>query len=111
MSSPFVFQSVSSKGQPKQPKDFRPVTVPPAEDQTLSDPTREYDRTLTLLCLNMAFTCARLSPQVDDEGELFYSLDDGHTKFSDLIQLVEFYQLNRGVLPCKLRHHCARIAL
>lgn len=48
---------------------------------------------------------------VDDEGELFYSLDDGHTKFSDLIQLVEFYQLNRGVLPCKLRHHCARIAL
>lgn len=48
---------------------------------------------------------------VDDEGELFYSLDDGHTKFTDLIQLVEFYQLNRGELPCKLKHHCARIAL
>ncbi|XP_071368689.1 growth factor receptor-bound protein 14 isoform X1 [Centroberyx affinis] len=48
---------------------------------------------------------------VDDEGELFYSLDDGHTRFTDLIQLVEFYQLNRGVLPCKLKHHCARIAL
>uniref|UniRef100_A0A4W5LJ56 Growth factor receptor bound protein 14 n=1 Tax=Hucho hucho TaxID=62062 RepID=A0A4W5LJ56_9TELE len=48
---------------------------------------------------------------VDEEGELFYSLDDGHTRFTDLIQLVEFYQLNRGVLPCKLKHHCARITL
>uniref|UniRef100_A0A7N6ABR9 Growth factor receptor bound protein 14 n=1 Tax=Anabas testudineus TaxID=64144 RepID=A0A7N6ABR9_ANATE len=48
---------------------------------------------------------------VDDEGELYYSLDDDHTRFTDLIQLVEFYQLNRGVLPCKLKHHCARITL
>ncbi|XP_062389979.1 growth factor receptor-bound protein 14 isoform X2 [Sardina pilchardus] len=48
---------------------------------------------------------------VEDEGELFYSLDEGHTRFGDLLQLVEFYQLNRGVLPCKLRHHCARITL
>ncbi|KAF3843065.1 hypothetical protein F7725_001914 [Dissostichus mawsoni] len=48
---------------------------------------------------------------VDDDGELFYSLDDDQTRFTDLIQLVEFYQLNRGVLPCKLKHHCARIAL
>ncbi|XP_041857955.1 growth factor receptor-bound protein 14 isoform X2 [Melanotaenia boesemani] len=48
---------------------------------------------------------------VDDEGELFYSLDDDHTRFTDLIQLVEFYQLNRGVLPCKLKHQCTRIAL
>ncbi|XP_035629228.1 growth factor receptor-bound protein 14-like isoform X1 [Oncorhynchus keta] len=48
---------------------------------------------------------------VDEEGELFYSLDDGHTRFTDLIQLVEFYQLNRGVLPYKLKHHCARITL
>ncbi|XP_074515487.1 growth factor receptor-bound protein 14 isoform X2 [Sebastes fasciatus] len=48
---------------------------------------------------------------VDDEGELFHSLDDGHTRFTDLIQLVEFYQLNRGVLPCKLKHHCAQITL
>ncbi|XP_076026095.1 growth factor receptor-bound protein 14 isoform X2 [Genypterus blacodes] len=48
---------------------------------------------------------------VDDAGDMHYSLDDGHTRFTDLIQLVEFYQLNRGVLPCKLKHHCARIAL
>uniref|UniRef100_A0A665VGM8 Growth factor receptor bound protein 14 n=1 Tax=Echeneis naucrates TaxID=173247 RepID=A0A665VGM8_ECHNA len=48
---------------------------------------------------------------VENEGELHYSLDDGHTQFTDLIQLVEFYQLNRGVLPCKLKHHCARITL
>ncbi|KAJ8394516.1 hypothetical protein AAFF_G00045260 [Aldrovandia affinis] len=48
---------------------------------------------------------------VEEEGELFFSLDDGHTRFSDLIQLVDFYQLNRGVLPGRLKHHCARIAL
>ncbi|XP_038645621.1 growth factor receptor-bound protein 14-like isoform X4 [Scyliorhinus canicula] len=46
-----------------------------------------------------------------EDGELYYSLDEGHTKFTDLIQLVEFYQLNKGVLPCKLKHHCARITL
>uniref|UniRef100_A0A673FNF4 Growth factor receptor-bound protein 14-like n=1 Tax=Sinocyclocheilus rhinocerous TaxID=307959 RepID=A0A673FNF4_9TELE len=48
---------------------------------------------------------------VEENGELFYSLDDGHTRFTDLLQLVEFYQLNRGILPCKLKHHCARITL
>ncbi|XP_037705925.1 growth factor receptor-bound protein 14 isoform X2 [Choloepus didactylus] len=48
---------------------------------------------------------------VEDDGETFHTLDDGHTKFTDLIQLVEFYQLNKGVLPCKLKHYCARIAL
>ncbi|XP_028993247.1 growth factor receptor-bound protein 14 isoform X2 [Betta splendens] len=48
---------------------------------------------------------------VEDDGESFYSLDEDQTRFTDLIQLVEFYQLNRGVLPCKLKHHCARIAL
>lgn len=49
--------------------------------------------------------------QMDDEDGLLYSLDDGSTRFTDLIQLVDFYQLNRGVLPCKLKHHCGRIAL
>ncbi|XP_061090798.1 growth factor receptor-bound protein 14 isoform X2 [Conger conger] len=48
---------------------------------------------------------------VEDEGDLFFSLDDGHTRFSDLIQLVEFYQVNRGILPCRLKHPCTRIAL
>ncbi|XP_068003809.1 growth factor receptor-bound protein 10 isoform X2 [Melanerpes formicivorus] len=47
----------------------------------------------------------------EDDGQVFFSLDDGNTKFSDLIQLVEFYQLNKGVLPCKLKHHCIRVAL
>lgn len=58
-----------------------------------------------------ACICVCPPPQMDDDGEVFYSLDDGRTRFTDLIQLVEFYQLNRGVLPCKLKHHCARITL
>ncbi|XP_053116416.1 growth factor receptor-bound protein 10 isoform X2 [Hemicordylus capensis] len=47
----------------------------------------------------------------EDDGQMFFSLDDGSTKFTDLIQLVEFYQLNKGVLPSKLKHHCIRVAL
>lgn len=47
----------------------------------------------------------------EDDGQMFFSLDDGNTRFSDLIQLVDFYQLNKGVLPCKLKHHCIRVAL
>ncbi|XP_015283718.1 PREDICTED: growth factor receptor-bound protein 14 [Gekko japonicus] len=48
---------------------------------------------------------------LDEDGKLFYTLDDGHTRFSDLIQLVEFYQLNKGFLPCRLKHYCAQVAL
>lgn len=47
----------------------------------------------------------------EDDGQIFFTLDDGNTRFSDLIQLVDFYQLNKGVLPCKLKHHCIRVAL
>ncbi|XP_077431514.1 growth factor receptor-bound protein 10-like isoform X1 [Vanacampus margaritifer] len=47
----------------------------------------------------------------EEDGQVFFSLDDGATKFTDLIQLVEFYQLNRGVLPCKLKHPCTVVAL
>ena len=50
-------------------------------------------------------------PKCEEDGQIFFSLDDGSTKFTDLIQLVEFYQLNRGVLPCKLRHPCTIVAL
>ncbi|XP_037074912.1 growth factor receptor-bound protein 10-like isoform X3 [Pollicipes pollicipes] len=32
----------------------------------------------------------------------YYSLDGGKTRFYDLLQLVEFYQLNSGVLPTRL---------
>ncbi|XP_035279258.1 growth factor receptor-bound protein 10 isoform X2 [Anguilla rostrata] len=47
----------------------------------------------------------------EEDGQIFFSLDDGSTKFTDLIQLVEFYQLNRGVLPCRLKHPCTIVAL
>ncbi|KAF3833682.1 hypothetical protein F7725_024886 [Dissostichus mawsoni] len=47
----------------------------------------------------------------EEDGQVLFSLDDGATKFTDLIHLVEFYQLNRGVLPCKLKHPCTAVAL
>lgn len=34
-----------------------------------------------------------------------YSLDSGVTKFHNLLQLVEFYQLNAGCLPTRLTHY------
>uniref|UniRef100_A0A8C0JEC6 SH2 domain-containing protein n=1 Tax=Chelonoidis abingdonii TaxID=106734 RepID=A0A8C0JEC6_CHEAB len=48
---------------------------------------------------------------VSEEGQLYFTMDDGQTRFADLIQLVEFHQINRGILPCKLRHYCTCIAL
>nr|XP_057937933.1 growth factor receptor-bound protein 14 isoform X2 [Doryrhamphus excisus] len=48
---------------------------------------------------------------VEDGGVFFYSLDDAQTRFADLTQLVDFYQLNRGVLPCTLKQHCTRTTL
>ncbi|TRY81495.1 hypothetical protein DNTS_033323 [Danionella cerebrum] len=40
-----------------------------------------------------------------------YTMDDGVTLFSDLLQLVEFHQINRGILPVCLKHPCTCIAL
>ena len=34
-----------------------------------------------------------------------YSIDDGRTRFFDLLQMVEFYQLNRGSLSTRLTHY------
>ncbi|XP_028931739.1 growth factor receptor-bound protein 7 isoform X1 [Ornithorhynchus anatinus] len=47
----------------------------------------------------------------EEDGRLFYSMDDGQTRFTDLLQLVEFHQLNRGILPCPLRHCATRVTL
>ncbi|XP_064409319.1 growth factor receptor-bound protein 10 isoform X2 [Latimeria chalumnae] len=62
------------------------------------------------LCYHQKFKHFQILP-CEDDGQIFFSLDDGNTKFTDLIQLVDFYQLNKGTLPCKLKHHCIRVAL
>ncbi|XP_071476919.1 growth factor receptor-bound protein 14-like [Diadema antillarum] len=38
-----------------------------------------------------------------------YTIDDGGTRFTDLVQLVEFYQLNSGGLPTRLLHVCTKL--
>ena len=45
--------------------------------------------------------------QFDFGGLINYSMDGGQTKFLDLIQLVEFYQLNANGLPCRLVDYVA----
>lgn len=63
-------------------------------------------------CLNYLLPSSPDSAlKCEEDGQVFFSLDDGATKFTDLIHLVEFYQLNRGVLPCKLKHPCTAVAL
>uniref|UniRef100_A0A3B1K6B2 Growth factor receptor bound protein 7 n=1 Tax=Astyanax mexicanus TaxID=7994 RepID=A0A3B1K6B2_ASTMX len=47
----------------------------------------------------------------EEGGRQHYTMDDGVTLFMDLLQLVEFHQINRGILPVCLKHPCTRIAL
>jgi hypothetical protein len=42
---------------------------------------------------------------VANEDGVTYTLDEGQTKFYDLLQLVEYYQLNPGPLPTRLVHY------
>ena len=39
------------------------------------------------------------------DGCVTYSIDDCRTRFFDLLQMVEFYQLNRGTLSTRLTHY------
>eukprot|EP00095_Tigriopus_kingsejongensis_P009312 maker-scaffold320_size207635-snap-gene-1.13 protein:Tk09312 transcript:maker-scaffold320_size207635-snap-gene-1.13-mRNA-1 annotation:"growth factor receptor-bound protein 14-like isoform x2" len=50
------------------------------------------------------------TPTSEPEGSagVFFTLDDGKTRFYDLLQLVEFYQLNKGSLNSKLTHGVIR---
>nr|XP_018914354.1 PREDICTED: growth factor receptor-bound protein 14-like isoform X2 [Bemisia tabaci] len=48
----------------------------------------------------------RVNNTIDPSSEaVCFSLDNGATKFYDLLQLVEFYQLNAGCLPTRLTHY------
>lgn len=48
---------------------------------------------------------AQVLPESHPEDGVAYSLDDGKTRFFDLLQLVEFYQLNRASLHTRLKHY------
>ncbi|KPP67661.1 growth factor receptor-bound protein 7-like [Scleropages formosus] len=47
----------------------------------------------------------------EEGGRNYYTMDDGVTLFIDLLQLVEFHQINRGILPVCLKHPCVCVAL
>ncbi|XP_077978946.1 growth factor receptor-bound protein 14-like [Glandiceps talaboti] len=55
------------------------------------------------LCFGNKIRHYQIIPVEDQSGCVYVSLDDGVTKFMDLVQLVEFYELNPGGLPVKLR--------
>uniref|UniRef100_A0A8C8A3P1 Growth factor receptor bound protein 7 n=1 Tax=Oryzias sinensis TaxID=183150 RepID=A0A8C8A3P1_9TELE len=44
-------------------------------------------------------------------GRKYYTIDDGVTLFIDLLQLVEFHQINKGILPVCLKHPCVCVTL
>ncbi|XP_075036842.1 growth factor receptor-bound protein 14 isoform X2 [Mixophyes fleayi] len=62
------------------------------------------------MCYGQRIKHFQIAP-MEDGGELFYTLDEGHTRFTDLTQLVEFHQLNKGILPCTLKHYCTRVTV
>ncbi|XP_028286981.1 growth factor receptor-bound protein 7 [Parambassis ranga] len=47
----------------------------------------------------------------EEAGRKYYTMDDGLTLFIDLLQLVEFHQINKGILPVCLKHPCVCVAL
>ncbi|XP_068161516.1 growth factor receptor-bound protein 7 [Antennarius striatus] len=47
----------------------------------------------------------------EEDGRKYYTMDDGVTLFVDLLQLVEFHQINKGILPVCLKHPCVCVAL
>ncbi|XP_053727826.1 growth factor receptor-bound protein 7 isoform X1 [Synchiropus splendidus] len=47
----------------------------------------------------------------EDGGRKYFTMDDGDTLFIDLLQLVEFHQINKGILPVCLKHPCVCVAL
>ncbi|XP_071962051.1 growth factor receptor-bound protein 14-like isoform X2 [Antedon mediterranea] len=46
---------------------------------------------------------------MEDDNVHFVSLDEGVTKFCDLVQLVDFYKMNAGGLPTRLLHICTKL--
>lgn len=60
---------------------------------------------LTYKCGNKVIHCP-IIPILDPTRDAHvFSLDNGVTKFYDLLQLIEFYQLNAGCLPTRLTHY------
>lgn len=51
---------------------------------------------------------AQALPEGDAISGVTFSLDDGKTRFFDLLQMVEFYQLNKGSLNSRLTHFIVR---
>ncbi|XP_077406477.1 growth factor receptor-bound protein 10 isoform X2 [Vanacampus margaritifer] len=47
----------------------------------------------------------------EDGGRAYVTMDDGATLFSDLLQLVDFHQINKGILPVCLKHPCVCVTL
>ncbi|KAG7219801.1 hypothetical protein INR49_005822 [Caranx melampygus] len=47
----------------------------------------------------------------EDGGRKYFTMDDGLTLFIDLLQLVEFHQINKGILPVCLKHPCVCVVL
>uniref|UniRef100_A0A3Q2CSN2 Growth factor receptor bound protein 7 n=1 Tax=Cyprinodon variegatus TaxID=28743 RepID=A0A3Q2CSN2_CYPVA len=62
------------------------------------------------LCYELKVKHCIIVPMLKD-GKNFFSIDDGETLFIDLLQLVEFYQINKGSLPVRLKRPCICVQL
>lgn len=62
------------------------------------------------LCYKLKIKHYLLIP-CEEGGRKYYTMDDGDTLFIDLLQLIEFHQINKGILPVCLKHPCVCVAL
>lgn len=60
--------------------------------------------TKPLYCTRQVLPDAGVNPSTGTRAgsTAFYSLDEGKTRFYDLMQMVEFYTLNQGALNARL---------
>ncbi|KAK2820097.1 hypothetical protein Q5P01_023056 [Channa striata] len=62
------------------------------------------------LCYKLQIKHYLVIPYVEEVSK-YLTMDDGMTLFIDLLQLVEFHQVNKGILPVCLKHPCICVAL
>ncbi|XP_049615849.1 growth factor receptor-bound protein 7-like isoform X5 [Syngnathus scovelli] len=68
--------------------------------------SRQHARCFVLsLCFQLKTEHFLVIP-CEEGGRQYLTMDDGATLFTDLTQLVDFHQINKGILPVCLKHPC-----
>ncbi|XP_061563725.1 growth factor receptor-bound protein 7 [Cololabis saira] len=73
--------------------------------------SQQHEQCFVLTLCHQLKTKHYLVIPCEKSGRKYFTIDDGATLFVDLLQLVEFHQINKGILPVRLKHPCVCVAL